>query len=52
MDRIRNSALYPGSRIGEGAEITGSIIGGDAVIEPGARIGEGTILAYGKDAES
>ncbi len=56
--RVRNSVLFPGVRVGRGADIRNSVIMADTVVEPGARIdgaivdkyvrvGEGAVLGCG-----
>jgi glucose-1-phosphate adenylyltransferase len=44
--RVRNSVLFPGVRVGRGAEITDSVIMADAVVEPGARIDRAIVDKY------
>jgi glucose-1-phosphate adenylyltransferase len=44
--RVRNSVLFPGVRVGSGAEVVDSVLMSDAVIEPGARVDAAIVDKY------
>jgi len=60
--KVSNSVLFPGVRVGRGAEIRNSVVMSDTIVEPGARIdgaivdkyvrvGEGVRLGVGERAD-
>jgi glucose-1-phosphate adenylyltransferase len=48
---VRNSVLFPGVRVGRGAEIVDSIVMSDSVIEPGARVDAAIVDKYARVGE-
>ena len=48
---VRNSVLFPGVRVGRGAEVVDSVVMSDAVIEAGARVDAAIVDKYARVGE-